>query len=67
MNYYQLLGLKKNSSTDEIKKIYRKLAIKYHPDKHDEGPARLQANEHFKTLNEAYHYLKASLSPPADW
>jgi curved DNA-binding protein len=53
-DYYQLLGLKKNASPDEIKRAYRKLAVKYHPDK---NPGNKEAEEKFKEINEAYAVL----------
>ena len=53
-DYYQILGLKKNASADEIKKAYRKLAVKYHPDK---NPGDKGAEEKFKEINEAYAVL----------
>lgn len=53
-DYYEVLGLKKGASDDEIKKAFRKLAIKYHPDK-NKGNA--EAEEKFKEINEAYQVL----------
>ncbi len=53
-DYYQLLGVKKDASDDEIKKAYRKLAMKYHPD-HTKGDKR--AEEKFKKISEAYAVL----------
>ena len=54
-DYYEILGLPRGAGSDEIKKAYRKLALKYHPDKHkgDTG-----AEEHFKEINQAYGVLK---------
>lgn len=54
MKYYDLLGLKKGASLDEIKKAYRKLAMQYHPDR---NPGDKQAEEKFKELAEAYAVL----------
>lgn len=53
-DYYQLLGLSKNATAAEIKKAYRKLAVKYHPDK---NPGSKEAEERFKEINEAYAVL----------
>src|SRR6266581_5069932 len=53
-DYYQVLGLKKNATAAEIKRAYRKLAVKYHPDK---NPGNKDAEEKFKEINEAYAVL----------
>jgi molecular chaperone DnaJ len=53
-DYYEILGLAKNASEEEIKKAYRKLAIKYHPDK---NPDDKSAEEKFKEAAEAYEIL----------
>ncbi|MDY0391432.1 DnaJ C-terminal domain-containing protein [Desulfobulbus oligotrophicus] len=54
MEYYQILGVDKNATADEIKKAYRKLALKYHPDK---NPGNKEAEEQFKKISEAYAVL----------
>ncbi|QQL51021.1 molecular chaperone DnaJ [Mucilaginibacter ginkgonis] len=53
-DYYDILGISKGASADEIKKAYRKMAIKYHPDK-NQGDK--EAEEHFKEAAEAYEVL----------
>ena len=53
-DYYQILGVEKNASQDEIKSAYRKLAKKYHPDLNKDNP---DAADKFKEVNEAYEVL----------
>lgn len=53
-NYYEILGVNKNASDDEIKKAYRSLAKKYHPDL---NPGNTEAAEKLKSVNEAYSVL----------
>jgi DnaJ-class molecular chaperone len=53
-DYYEILGVKENASEAEIKKAYRKLALKYHPDK-NQGDKK--AEEKFKEVSEAYYAL----------
>lgn len=53
-DYYEVLGIDKNASTDDIKKAYRKAAIKFHPDK---NPGNSEAEDKFKEAAEAYDVL----------
>ena len=53
-DYYEVLGVQRNANADEIKKAYRKAAIKYHPDK---NPGDKEAEEKFKEAAEAYDVL----------
>ena len=53
-DYYDVLGVTKSASKDEIKKAYRKLALKYHPDK---TKGDKTSEEKFKEASEAYHVL----------
>jgi len=54
-DYYKILGVLKEASQDEIKKSYRKLALKYHPDKNQ---GNKEAEDRFKEIGEAYEVLK---------
>ena len=53
-DYYELLGISRNTGEEEIKKAYRKLALQYHPDR---NPGDKQAEEKFKEVSEAYSVL----------
>lgn len=53
-DYYDVLGVGRQASADEIKKAYRKLAVQYHPDK---NPGNVEAEEKFKEITEAYEVL----------
>ena len=66
MNYYEILRVERNATIDEIKKSYRKLALKYHPDKNKDE----SAPKKFKKISNAYNILsdplkrKKSLTAP---
>ena len=53
-DYYQILGVRRDASSGEIKKVYRKLAKRYHPDSHQEDE---QAKQRFQEISEAYKVL----------
>lgn len=54
VNYYHVLGLTENATPEEVKSAFKKLAVKYHPDKH---PGRPEMEEKFKEINEAHQIL----------
>ena len=54
MDYYMTLGVTRDSSAEEIKKVYRKLAMQYHPDRNGGNP---ESEDRLKKINEAYQIL----------
>ena len=60
-DYYEVLGIQKNATEEEIKKAYRKLAVKYHPDR---NPGDKEAEEKFKEATEAYEILSDDQKRP---
>lgn len=60
-DYYEVLGVEKSATKDEIKKAYRKLAVKYHPDR---NPGDKEAEEKFKEATEAYEVLSDDQKRP---
>ena len=53
-DYYKILGVDRKASEDDIRKAYRKLAMKHHPDK---NPGDKKSEDKFKEINEAYQVL----------
>src|SRR6202158_6481147 len=53
-DYYEVLGVSRTASAEELKRAYRKLALQYHPDRNPNDP---QAESRFKEINEAYEVL----------
>src|SRR5258706_7459086 len=53
-DYYEVLGVNRDAPEDDLKKAYRKLAMKWHPDRNPENP---KAEDHFKEAKEAYEVL----------
>jgi len=56
-DYYEILGVKRDASEQELKKAYRQLALKHHPDR---NPGSKPSEEKFKEINEAYEVLSDS-------
>ena len=54
-DYYKVLGIQRSASSDEIKKAYRKLALKWHPDKNPDNPEEAQSK--FQEINAAFEIL----------
>src|SRR5213078_3910603 len=61
-DYYEVLGVNRDASEEDIKKAYRKLAMKWHPDRNPDNP---KAEEHFKEAKEAYEVLTDAKKRPA--
>jgi molecular chaperone DnaJ len=61
-DYYEVLGVNRDASEEDIKKAYRKLAMKWHPDRNPDNP---KAEEHFKEAKEAYEVLTDAQKRPA--
>ncbi|WP_073248994.1 DnaJ domain-containing protein [Caloramator proteoclasticus] len=56
-NPYEVLGVDKNASMEDIKRAYRELVKKYHPDRYQDNPLKELAEEKLREINEAYDYL----------
>ena len=54
---YQVLGISRSASSDDIKKAYRNLSRKYHPDANINNPNKTQAEERFKEIQQAYKQI----------
>ena len=59
-NHHQVLGVRPGASPEELKKAYRREALKWHPDRHPDGPAKVAAEAKFKRVSEAYQALSSS-------
>jgi tetratricopeptide (TPR) repeat protein len=56
-DYYRILGVPRSATREEVTRAYKRLAAKYHPDKHHTNPLYELAEEKFKEINEAYHAI----------
>ena len=65
-DYYEVLGVPKNASDDEIKKAYRKLAMKHHPDRNQGDGASKDSEARFKEAKEAYEMLSEPVKRAAN-
>ncbi len=61
-DFYEVLGVQRSASEDEIKRAYRKLAFEHHPDRNPDNP---EAEQRFKEAAEAYDVLRAVMTPLA--
>jgi molecular chaperone DnaJ len=66
-NPYEVLGIKEGASEEEIKKAYRELVKKYHPDQYQSNPLSELAEEKLREVNEAYDYLMKNGNPRRDY
>lgn len=62
-NPYEVLGIKEGSSEEEIKRAYREMVKKYHPDQYQNNPLSKLAEEKLREVNEAYDYLMKNAAP----
>ncbi len=62
-NPYEVLGIREGASEDEIKKAYREMVKKYHPDQYQDNPLSKLAEEKLREINEAYDYLMKNTAP----
>ncbi len=58
-DYYEILGIERNANDEDIRKAYRRLALKFHPDRHLEAPELWE--DKFKEINEAYSILSENV------